>query len=93
MHLLHDVATSHKFSFNINLWNGGPIRVLFDRSAQSLISQNIHILVLFDTIGVHEDDNVSAEATLGHLSGTFHEHTDIVLIDPSRDMLGDFGGG
>ncbi len=82
MHLLHDVASTDEFSFDINLWNGGPIRILFNRSAQSLISQNIHILVLFDTIGVHKDDNVSAEAALGHLSCALHKHADIVLIDP-----------
>ena len=92
MHLFHNVAPAHKFSFNVNLWDGWPIRELFDCGSQGLICQHIHVFVLLDAVCVQKYDHIPTEAALGHLPCALHEHTDIVLFDPCRDVLGHLVG-
>ena len=93
MHLLHNVAPTNELTLDIDLWNGWPVRVLFDRGSECLIGEYVDFLVLLDAIGVHKDNHVPAESALGHLSRALHENANVILADPLRDVLSDLVGG
>ena len=92
MHLFHDVAPADKFTFDVNLWYGWPVRELLDRGSERLIGQHIDVFVLLDPVRVQKNDHVPAEAALWHLPRALHEHADIVFRDPVRNVLGHLVG-
>jgi hypothetical protein len=86
MHLLHDVATTDKLLLDVDLRNGGPIRVLLDRRSNQVVRQHIHVLE-FLPVCVHQHDDEATEAALGLLLRALHEDHDVVLIDPLCESL------
>ena len=89
VHLLHDVTAAKEFALDVHLRNSGPVRVGFDGCAQVFIGEDVDILVLLHAISIEEYHNVAAESALRHLASALHEHTNIVLFDPSGDVLRD----
>ena len=87
MHLLHDVASAHKLSLNVDLGNCGPVWVNFDLAAQLLISKHIYILELLDAVSLQQHGDKATESTLGHFLGTLHEDNHVVVVDPLCESL------
>ena len=89
MHFLHNVTSADKLTFDINLRQGWPVRVKLDLLTDLLISQHIDVFKVFNVVCVEQNDYEFAEAALGHLAGTLHEHADIVFSDPLGNLVVD----
>jgi len=87
VHLLHDVAAADELLFDVDLGDGGPLRVLFDLVADGVISEDVHILELLHTVSLQHHHHETTEAALRHLAGAFHEHYHIVVVDPLVKLL------
>ena len=87
VHLFHDITSANELTLNIDLWNRRPIGVVLDCLSEVIISKDIHVLVLLDSVCVEKGDHVLGESAAGHLACPFHEKADIVLLNPSGDMF------
>jgi hypothetical protein len=61
--------------------------------ADGVICKHVHILELFNAVGLQHNHHETTEAALGHLAGTFHEHNYIVVIDPLVKLLSELISG
>ena len=87
MHLLHDITTSEELTFDVDLWNGWPIGVVFNLIPNLLALEHVDILVLFNSIELEDLDYVVRETASWHLSVAFHEQAYVVLSNPFVDLL------
>lgn len=86
VHFLDDIASTDELSFDIELRNGGPVRVLLDSLADGLISQHVHILVVLHTVELKHLHCIVGEAATGHLLATLHEKHDVVSLNPLGEL-------
>lgn len=80
------VTSSNKFPSNIELWNGWPLREVFDSLSNCVVRENIHG-VKIHVKRVENLDSSVAEATLRKQLASLHEQEDRVIIDQGLDTL------
>ena len=82
MHLLHDIASTHEISFDVNLGNSWPIGVVLDGLPDTLIFEHIHVFELFHSVEFKNLHHVIRKSASWHFSGSLHEEADVVGADP-----------
>ena len=79
MHFFHDIASSNKASFHVNLWDRGPITETFYSFAEIVVVEDVDIFVI-DSVKFETLDNIIGKSALRLVSGSFHEKGHIVVI-------------
>ncbi len=82
MHLLHDVASTNELALDVDLWQGWPVAELLDSFSDALVLKAVDILVLIDSVELHDLHYVVTEAASRHLLVSLHEDHYVIFIDP-----------
>lgn len=78
VHGHQDVASTNKLLVQVQLRDGGPVRVLLDSLAQLRVLQDVEgrKLVGADALDAEDLDDGAGEAALGRFGGSLHEEHD-----------------
>ena len=87
MHFFDDVTSTHKVTLDVKLRNCRPVRVLLDTLTHLLISEDVNVLVISNTVELEHLHNVVTETASGHLLRALHEENCIVCGDPLCELL------
>src|SRR5471030_1368101 len=75
-HFIHDVGTADELAFDVELWNGRPVRVFLDALAHVLIVEHVDGGDVFDAASFQDLDGAAGKAALRELGGALHEQHD-----------------
>lgn len=89
-----DVAATDEFAVDVDLGDGGPVRVLLDAFAQFLVFEAVERFeeFWFDALDLHDLDHGAREAAHGQIRRSLHKHHQRVRLDGGVDLAACFGG-
>lgn len=88
-----DVAAADEFAVDVDLGDGGPVRVLLDALAQLLVFEAVERLeqLGLDALHLHHLDHGAREATHGHVRRSLHKDDQRVRLDRRVDLAARLG--